>query len=197
MQRRFKAIPGVVDVSAFGGKTKEFEVAVDLHKLQAQGLTLVQVVSALNNSSTNVGGQTLNVGEQSAVVRGVGLIRDMDDVRNTMITQVNGVPVLIKDVAEVQVSNAPRLGIVGHENNGDNRRGHRAAQPRRPEPADDPAGRGRDREDQFLGHPAAGVKVVPLYDRSALIHTTTHTVMHNLVFGVVLVFLCSGSFSAA
>ncbi|MCF4126053.1 efflux RND transporter permease subunit [Methylobacterium sp. SyP6R] len=189
LQRRFKAIPGVVDVSAFGGKTKEFEVAVDLHKLQAQGLTLVQVVSALNNSSTNVGGQTLNVGEQSAVVRGVGLIRDMDDVRNTMITQVNGVPVLIKDVAEVQVSNAPRLGIVGHENNGDivegivllSRGGKSLPTIQRVE--------AEIEKINSSGILPPGVKVVPLYDRSALIHTTTHTVMHNLVFGVVLVFL--------
>ncbi|MCW8795422.1 hypothetical protein OQJ42_13455, partial [Enterococcus faecium] len=63
--------------------------------------------------------QTLNVGEQSAVVRGVGLIRDMDDIRDTMLTQVNGVPVLVRDVAEVRVSNAPRLGIVGHDGEND------------------------------------------------------------------------------
>ena len=119
LQRRFKAIPGVVDVTAFGGKAKEYEIAVDLNRLQAQGLTLVQLVTALNNSSINVGGQTLNVGEQAAVVRGIGLIRDMDDIRDTMLTQVNGVPVLVKDVAEVRVSNAPRLGIVGHDDQPD------------------------------------------------------------------------------
>ena len=86
LQRRFKAIPGVVDVTAFGGKAKEYEIAVDLNRLQAQGLTLVQLVTALNNASINVGGQTLNVGEQSAVVRGIGLIRDMDDIRDTMLS---------------------------------------------------------------------------------------------------------------
>ena len=94
-------------------------IAVDLARLQAQGLTLVQLVTALNNSSINVGGQTLNVGEQSAVVRGVGLIRDMDDIRDTMLTQVGGVPVLVRDVADVRVSNAPRLGIVGHDGQSD------------------------------------------------------------------------------
>ena len=189
LQRRFKAIPGVVDVSAFGGKTKEFEVAVDLHKLQAQGLTLVQLVTALNNSSTNVGGQTLNVGEQSAVVRGIGLIRDMDDIRSTMISQVGGVPVLVGDVAEVQVSNAPRLGMVGHENDGDivegivllSRGGQSLPTIQRVE--------AEIEKINASGILPPGVQVVPLYDRSALIHTTTHTVMHNLVFGVVLVFL--------
>jgi Cu/Ag efflux pump CusA len=98
LQRRFKAIPGVVDVTAFGGKAKEYEVAVDLNRLQAQGLTLVQLTTALNNASINVGGQTLNVGQQSAVVRGIGLIRDMDDIKDTMISLVNGTPVLVRDV---------------------------------------------------------------------------------------------------
>ncbi|GJD51190.1 Cobalt-zinc-cadmium resistance protein CzcA [Methylobacterium crusticola] len=189
LQRRFKAIPGVVDVTAFGGKTKEFEVAVDLRKLQAQGLTLVQLVSALNNSSTNVGGQTLNVGEQSAVVRGIGLIRDVEDIRNTMLTQVGGVPVLIRDVAEVQVSNAPRLGIVGHDRDGDivegivllRRGGQSLPTIRRVEAEIDKI--------NGSGILPPGVQIVPIYDRSALIHTTTHTVLHNLVFGVVLVFL--------
>ncbi|MFD0937756.1 efflux RND transporter permease subunit, partial [Methylobacterium trifolii] len=189
LQRRFKAIPGVVDVTAFGGKTKEYEVAVDLNRLQAQGMTLVQLVNALNNSSINVGGQTLNVGEQSAVVRGVGLIRDMDDIRDTMLTQVNGTPVLVRDVAEVRVSNAPRLGIVGHDGQGDivegivlmSRGGQSLPTLQRVEAEIE-----RINASTIL---PPDVKIQRIYDRSGLIHTTTHTVMHNLVFGVVLVFV--------
>ncbi|GJD86561.1 MULTISPECIES: efflux RND transporter permease subunit [Methylobacterium] len=189
LQRRFKAIPGVVDVTAFGGKAKEYEIAVDLNRLQAQGLTLVQLVTALNNSSINVGGQTLNVGEQAAVVRGIGLIRDMDDIRDTMLTQVNGVPVLVKDVAEVRVSNAPRLGIVGHDDQPDvvegivlmSRGGQSLPTLKRVEAEID-----RINNSTIL---PPDVKIQRIYDRSGLIHTTTHTVMHNLVFGVVLVFV--------
>ncbi|GJD81409.1 efflux RND transporter permease subunit [Methylobacterium gregans] len=189
LQRRFKAIPGVVDVTAFGGKAKEYEIAVDLNRLQAQGLTLVQLVTALNNSSINVGGQTLNVGEQAAVVRGIGLIRDMDDIRDTMLTQVNGIPVLVKDVAEVRVSNAPRLGIVGHDDQPDvvegivlmSRGGQSLPTLRRVEAEID-----RINNSTIL---PPDVKIQRIYDRSGLIHTTTHTVMHNLVFGVVLVFV--------
>ncbi|SFG88469.1 efflux RND transporter permease subunit [Methylobacterium gossipiicola] len=188
LQRRFKAIPGVVDVTAFGGKTKEYEIAVDLTRLQAQGLTLVQLVTALNNSSINVGGQTLNVGEQSAVVRGVGLIRDMDDIRDTMLTQVGGVPVLVRDVADVRVSNAPRLGIVGHDGQNDivegivlmSRGGKSLPTLRLVEAEIDKI--------NASGILPPDVKVERIYDRSGLIHTTTHTVMHNLVVGVVLVF---------
>ncbi|MBE7243648.1 MAG: efflux RND transporter permease subunit, partial [Actinomycetospora chiangmaiensis] len=179
LQRRFKAIPGVVDVTAFGGKAKEYEIAVDLNRLQAQGLTLVQLVTALNNSSINVGGQTLNVGEQAAVVRGIGLIRDMDDIRDTMLTQVNGVPVLVKDVAEVRVSNAPRLGIVGHDDQPDvvegivlmSRGGQSLPTLKRVEAEID-----RINNSTIL---PPDVKIERIYDRSGLIHTTTHTVMHN------------------
>lgn len=189
LQRRFKAIPGVVDVTAFGGKTKEYEIAVDLNRLQAQGLTLVQLVTALNNSSINVGGQTLNVGEQSAVVRGIGLIRDMDDIRDTMLTQVAGVPVLVRDVADIRVSNAPRLGIVGHDGQNDivegivlmSRGGKSLPTLKLVEAEIDKI--------NASGLLPPDVKVERIYDRSGLIHTTTHTVMHNLVFGVILVFV--------
>ncbi|MDB5647184.1 CusA/CzcA family heavy metal efflux RND transporter [Methylobacterium sp.] len=189
LQRRFKAIPGVVDVTAFGGRTKEYEIAVDLTRLQAQGLTLVQLVTALNNSSINVGGQTLNVGEQSAVVRGIGLIRDMDDIRDTMLTQVGGVPVLVRDVAEVRVSNAPRLGIVGHD--GDNDIVEGIVLMSRDGASLPTLGLINAEIDKInaSGILPPDVKVERIYDRSGLIHTTTHTVMHNLVFGVVLVFV--------
>ncbi|CAO4165711.1 Cation efflux system protein [Methylorubrum populi] len=188
LQRRFKAIPGVVDVTAFGGKAKEYEIAVDLNRLQGLGMTLVQLVTALNNASINVGGQTLNVGEQSAVVRGIGLIRDMDDIRDTMLTQVNGVPVLVRDVAEVRVSHAPRLGIVGHDDEPDVVEGivlmSRGGQSL-------PTLQRVEAEIEKINSSTIlppGVKIERIYDRSELIHTTTHTVMHNLVFGVVLVF---------
>jgi cobalt-zinc-cadmium resistance protein CzcA len=189
LQRRFKAIPGVTDVTAFGGKAKEYEVAVDLNRLQAQGLTLVQLTTALNNASVNVGGQTLNVGQQSAVVRGIGLIRDMDDIRDTMISLVNGTPVLVRDVAEVRVSNAPRLGIVGHDDQPDvvegivlmSRGGQSLPTLQRVEAEID-----KINSSTIL---PPDVKIERIYDRSGLIHTTTHTVMHNLVFGVVLVFI--------
>ncbi|KIU26913.1 cytochrome C peroxidase [Methylobacterium radiotolerans] len=189
LQRRFKAIPGVIDVTGFGGKTKEYEIAVDLARLQGQGLTLVQLVTALNNSSINVGGQTLNIGEQAAVVRGIGLIREPDDIRNTMLTQVNGTPVLVRDVAEVRVSNAPRLGIVGHDDQDDIVLG--IVLLRRGSPSL-PTIRGVEAEIETIntsGLLPPDVRIVPLYDRSGLIGKTTHTVMHNLVFGVLLVFV--------
>ena len=87
LQRRFRAVPGVIDVIGWGGKTKTFELEVDFNKLIAYGLTLPQLLQVLNNSNINVGGNTVNIGPQSAVVRGVGLIRSADELSNTMLTQ--------------------------------------------------------------------------------------------------------------
>ncbi len=101
LERRFKAVPGVIDVTGWGGKTKTYDVTVDQQRLQQQGLSLAQVLQALNSSNANVGGQTVNIGPQAAVVRGVGLIHSMDDIRKTMIAAPHGAPVLIGDVATV------------------------------------------------------------------------------------------------
>jgi len=86
LQRRFKAVPGVIDVTGWGGKTKTYEISIDQHRLVGYGLSIPQVLQALGNANINVGGQTVNFGEQSAVVRGVGLIHSIDDIRHTLIS---------------------------------------------------------------------------------------------------------------
>ena len=92
---------------------------LDQSKLVGYGLTVPQVLAALNNANTNVGGQTVNFGDQAAVVRGIGLIHNIDEIANTMVSQNNGSPVLIKDVGSVTISNLPRLGIAGQDNDND------------------------------------------------------------------------------
>jgi cobalt-zinc-cadmium resistance protein CzcA len=108
LQRRFRSVPGVIDVTGWGGKTKTYELQVDFGKLVAYGLTLPQLLQAVGNSNINVGGNTVNIGSQSAVVRGVGLIRSIDDLANTMVSQSGGNPVLVKDVAAVTVGSKVR-----------------------------------------------------------------------------------------
>src|SRR5947209_1797517 len=115
LQRRFRAVRGVIDVTGWGGKTKTYELQVDFNKLVAYGLTLPQLLQTLGNSNINVGGNTVNIGPQAAVVRGVGLIRSIEDLKSTMLTQSGGNPVLVKDVATVTVGNQPRLGIAGKD----------------------------------------------------------------------------------
>src|SRR6195256_6293143 len=115
LERRFRAVPGVIGVTGWGGKTKTYELQVDFNKLIAYGLTLPQLLQALNNSNINVGGNTVNIGSQAAVVRGVGLIRSIDDLRNTMLTQSGGNPVLVGDVATVTGGEKTRLRIAGND----------------------------------------------------------------------------------
>ena len=187
LQRRFKSVPGVIDVTGWGGKTKTFEIAVDLDRLVAYGLTLPQLLTALNNANVNVGGNTVNIGGQSAVIRGVGLIRTMDDIGNTMLTQVNGSPVLVKDVATVMVGNQPRLGIAGQDDYDDivqgtvlMRRGERSS----------PTITGVVNEVDRInssGILPPGVRIDRIYDRKDLIDVTTATVLHNMVVGILLI----------
>jgi cobalt-zinc-cadmium resistance protein CzcA len=189
LQRRFKAIPGVIDVNGWAGKTKTYEVIVDQQKLQHYGVTLSQVLQQLNNSNINVGGQTVNFGAQAAVIRGVGLIHNMDDIRNTMVTSKNGLPVSIHDIATVQVGHAPRLGIVGKDDEDDIVQG--SVLMRRGEHSLPTIKRVEAEVEKIntTGVLPPGVHLEKIYDRSELIDVTTHTVLHNLLMGIVLIFL--------
>ncbi|MBV9686635.1 MAG: efflux RND transporter permease subunit [Alphaproteobacteria bacterium] len=188
LERRFKAVPGVIDVAGWGGKTKTYEITVDLDRLLAQGITLPQVLQSLNNSNINVGGQTVNFGPQAAIVRGVGLIHSMDQIRDTMITAVNGVPIRIGDIATVSVGHQPRLGIAGQDDDDDivqgivlMRRGEQSL----------PTIRRVEAEVEKINNSnilPPGVRIERIYDRSDLINITTSTVLHNMVFGIVLIF---------
>ena len=189
LERRFKAVPGVIDVTGWGGKTKTYDVAVDLPKLTGYGLTLPQILQTLGNSNINVGGQTINIGTQSAVVRGVGLIHSMDDIADTMLTANNGAPVLLRDVARVTVGNQPRLGIAGQDRDGDIVQG--TVLMRRGEESM-PTIRRVEAEVNRInssGILPPGIHIERIYDRSDLIDVTTHTVIHNMVMGIVLIFL--------
>jgi cobalt-zinc-cadmium resistance protein CzcA len=189
LQRRFKAVPGVIDVTGWGGKTKTFDITIDLDRLLAYGLTLKQVLDGLNNANINVGANTVNIGPQSAIVRSVGQIRSMDDIRNTMIAAPNGAPILVSDVATVTVGNQPRLGIAGQNDDGDIVQGivlmRRGAETL-------PTLKGVLAEVDKInasGLLPPGVRIERIYDRSALVAITTHTVLHNMAMGVLLIFL--------
>jgi len=194
LERRFKAVPGVIDVTGWGGKTKTYEITVDQRRLVQYGLSLSQVLQALNNSNVNVGGQTVNIGPQSAVVRGVGLIHSMDDIRKTMVTSNHGIPVVVGDVADVRVEHAPRLGIAGHDADDDVVEG--IVLMRRGEQSMPTIERVKAEVESInsSGVLPPGVKIMRLYDRSDLIRMTTRTVLHNVLAGVLLIFLLQWGF---
>jgi cobalt-zinc-cadmium resistance protein CzcA len=200
LQRRFLTVPGVVQVNTWGGTTKEFEVEANLDRLEAFNVTLPQLVNAVGNANLNIGARTINIGKQSVNIRGVGLIdtggnidltlgRRVVDIENIPLGQFNGVPVQIKDVAKVSVGYVPRLGKAGRDYENDvvaailvmNRTLH----------TNDVIPRIRAEVEKINsdGTLPPGVKIVPFYDRTTLVNVTTSTVLHNLVFGSVLVFL--------
>ena len=200
LQRRLLTVPGVVQVNTWGGTTKEFEVEADLHKLHAYNITIPQLVSAIGNANINVGGRTVNIGQQSVNIRGIGLIDSggtndltqgykVNDIENIVLAQSNSTPVLVKDVAKVYVGHIPRLGKAGRDNEDDvvaaivvmNRTMH----------TNDVVARVKAEVAKINGDGTLppGVKIVPFYDRTSLVSVTTHTVLHNLIFGCFLVFL--------
>jgi cobalt-zinc-cadmium resistance protein CzcA len=189
LERRFKAVPGVVDVNGWGGKTKTFEVTIDQNKLVHDGVTLPQVLAALNNANINVGGQTVNFGTQAAVVRGVGLIHSLDDIRNTMVSANNGTPLRIRDVATVGIGNQPRLGIAGEDNADDIVQGIVLMRRGAESLPTIHAVEALVEKINTTGILPPGVHIERIYDRSDLIKVTTHTVMHNLVEGILLIFI--------
>ena len=200
MTRRLLTVPGVLEVSTWGGTTKEFEVEADLNKLEAYNTTLSQLVSAVGNANSNVGARTINIGRQSVNIRGIGLIdtggnsdltlgQRVDEIENIVLGQFKGVPVLVKDVAAVHVGYMERLGKAGRDYDDDivaavvvmNRTLHTKDVVSRIE-----AEVAKINSDGTL---PPGVKVAPYYDRSSLVRVTTATVLFNLIFGCALVSL--------
>src|SRR5580658_4881808 len=188
LERRFKAVPGVVDVNGWGGKSKTYDVSVDLKRLNDAGLTLAQVIQALNNNNLNVGGQTLNFGQHAAVVRGVALIQSMDAIRDTILSANGGNAVLVRDVADVEESFAPRLGIAGQDDDDDIVEG--IVLMRRGEQTTPTVRRVEAEMDKInaSGILPPGVNLERIYDRSELIGLTTEKVLTNLTFGIILIF---------
>ncbi len=199
LQRRLLTVPGVVQVNAWGGRTKEFEVEADLNKLEAYNITIPQLVAAIGNSNINVGGRTINIGQQSVNIRGVGLIDSggaadltrgwkVDDIQNIVLTQSNGIPVLVKDVAKVYVGHVPSLGKCGRDKDDDVVTA--IVVMNRTLRTKDVLARVKAEVEKINsdGTLPPGVKMVPFYDRGWLVSVTTNTVLHNLLFGCLLVF---------
>jgi cobalt-zinc-cadmium resistance protein CzcA len=194
LERRFKAVPGVIDVTGWGGKTKTYDIAIDQRKLVGYGLSIPQVLQAIGNANINVGGQTVNFGAQSAVVRGVGLIHSADEIRHTLISANQGAPVFVGDIADVSVGNLPRLGIAGFNHVDDIVQG--IVLMRRGAESIPTIKRVEAEVDKInsSGILPPGVSIQRIYDRRDLIDVTTHTVLHNMLAGVVLIFFLQWAF---
>jgi heavy metal efflux system protein len=198
--RRLLTIPGVVQINSWGGTTKQFNVDADLGKLEAYNITVPQLISALGNANINVGGREITIGQQSVNIRGIGLVDSggaddvtngyhVQDIENIVLTQSNGLPIQIKNVAKVSVGYVPRLGVAGRDHDDDVATA--IVVMGRTQHTNEILPRVHAEVERLNtdGSLPPGVKIVPYYDRSSLVGVTTHTVLHNLIFGCLLVFV--------
>ena len=198
--RRLLTLPGVVQINAWGGTTKQFNVDADLQKLEAYNITVPQLITALGNANINVGGREITIGQQSVNIRGVGLVDSggaddvtkgykVRDIENVVLTQSGGLPIQVKDVAQVSVGYVPRLGIGGRDKEDDVATA--IVVMGRTQHTNDIIPRVEEAVEKLNtdGSLPPGVKIVNYYDRSSLVGVTTHTVLHNLIFGCLLVFV--------
>jgi heavy metal efflux system protein len=195
LEKQFKSVPNVVDVVSFGGTTREYQVRVDPNKLVAYGLTIGQVAQQLANNNLNAGGSFIESGLQQINVRAVGLITNLQDIEETVLKAQNGAPLRVRDIATVTEGPSIRLGQIGKALRRDDgtivdnedvvegvvllRKGANADTA-----IEDIHTKVKALNEQIL---PPGVQIVPFLDRSDLVHYTTHTVLHNLTEGVLLV----------
>lgn len=190
VERYLRGVQGVAAVVSFGGTTKQYQVTVKPDRLAAYRIGLDEVTAAVARSNRNAGGGFIEVGPQAVNVRGVGLIKSPDEILNIAIkTGPEGTPIMIRDVADVQVGHAPRLGIVGLNEQDDVVQG--VVLMRKGEQASEVLERveARVKELNGGGWLPEGVKIDAYHDRSHLIHTTTRTVLKNMIEGILLVML--------
>jgi len=189
VERKLRIVPGVADVAVLGGKTKEYQAEIDLDRMRAYGLTLPQIINAISTSNSNVGGRTITIGEQSVNVRGVGALGSVNDIDNIVISQQGGLPVILKDVARNQIGFTPRLGIAARDDQDDIIFGIVLMQ--KLERTMDVVTRVRAAVERINadGTLPPGVMIEPFYDRGDLVALTVRTVVHNMLFGIALIFL--------
>src|SRR5450432_1651939 len=188
LDRQFKSVPGVADVNSFGGEEKTFEVSVNPQLLTKYNLTSLDVYNAISKSNVNVGGDVIERNGQSYVVRGIGVLNDIDDINNIIINKINGVPLLVKNVANVLESGKPRLGQVARDHDPDVMEGIIVM--RKGENPSEVLDRVRAKVDELNNSILPkDVKLNTFYDRTNLMDFAQETVIHNLIEGIILVTL--------
>lgn len=186
IERQFLGVPGVGDIVSFGGEVKTYEIKVNPLKLASYSISPLDVYNAASKSNINVGGDVIVDNEQAYVVRGIGLINNVDEIGNIIVDNINGTPILVKDVAEVNISSLPRLGQVGRGNQNDVVEGIIVM--RKGENPSEVIKR-VEAKIKYLNEKVLppDVKIDTFYNRDNLIEFATHTVLHNMMEGIIFV----------
>jgi len=201
IDRHLRSVPGVADLNSFGGKTKTYEIKVNPGKLTSLGLTPLDVFTAVQNTNINIGGDMIFENDEAYAVRGIGLINDINEINNIIIQNNSGVPLLVKDVATVEISNLPRLGWITRSDAVRDTTGHRVVSSeddvvecivvmRKGEnPSEVAAAVEKEIDRLNKDILPSDTKIIPYYDRSTLISYATNTVLHNLIEGILFVII--------
>ena len=177
IERNLRSVSGVADIVSFGGEVKTFEVSVNPHQLINYGITSLELYDAIAKSNINVGGDVITKSSQAYVVRGIGLINDLDELRNIVVKNINGTPILVKNLADVHESCLPRLGQVGRMNENDVVQG-----------IGEVIANLKDKIEELNQNVLPeDVRIIPFYDREDLVNLAVKTVTHNLIEGILLV----------
>ncbi|RRB07448.1 efflux RND transporter permease subunit [Larkinella rosea] len=186
IDRQLKSVPGVADVVSFGGEAKTYEISVDPRRLLDYGITPLQLYQAVANSNVNVGGDVIEKNSEAYVVRGIGLLKNSQDIGNVIIKNANGTPIMVRNVAQVSESALPKLGQAGRDNQNDvvecivvMRKGENPS-----EVIENVKAKINELNTRIL---PSDVQIDTFYNRETLIHFATHTVTHNLIEGLVFV----------
>jgi cobalt-zinc-cadmium resistance protein CzcA len=188
VQRAYKSVPGVADDSGLGGTVMQYQVLLDPAKAYGYHITVPQVVAALTANNSNAGGGFYSQGSQFFYVRGLGLVTNTSDIGNIVVGNNNGVPVRVRDVGEVTIGSAPRLGQFGFQKNNDSVEGV-ILMLRGEQTQNVLADVEKKTEELNHGILPPDVKIRPFYDRSDLVRLTIDTVEHNMLVGMTLVLI--------
>ena len=201
IDRQIRAVPGVADLVSFGGKVKTYEIQANPEKLATLGISALDLYTAVNKSNVNIGGDIINKNNQAYVVRGIGLLNNINEIKNVVVQNISGIPVLVKDVAEVEVSNLPRLGLASRSDAVFDKKGKRSVTDEEDVVEGIVIMRKGENPSQVIDAVKAKIedinkrvlpkdtKIVTFYNRENLINYASSTVLHNLFEGILLVTL--------
>ena len=188
IERTLRSVQGVADVVSFGGGVKEYQVQVDPNKLRDYKLTLPEIYQAIAANNANTGGGYIEYGYEALVVRGTGLLESVEEIGNIVVSSQDGVPVFVKNIADVVIGTQPRIGIVGYNELDDIVQG--IVLLIKGKNAIEVLNGVKEKIEHLNNHGLPpGVKIMPIYDRTELVQHTVHTVEHNMLEGAILIFI--------
>jgi len=193
LEKLFKQVPGITDVSSFGGPIKTYRITLNQEKIRFYNLDVGEIFDAVHSSNSTGGGNYVGINNQAFIIRGLGLYTDLNSIANTVIESKNGIPIRVKDVAVVTIEPGIRIGQIGKNNDDDAIEG--IVLMRKGENPTRTINNLKERLTQIRAALPKGIHIVPVYEREHLIQNTMHTIAHNIILGIIFVLIVLFAFT--